>query len=182
MIGGTLCELFVRTGHQVWVANTRGPGTLRDLVDPLGGAAHAATVDEAATVGDLVVVATPLAAYAGLPAPLLASKVVIDTGDYAADRDGHIAELDSGTTTSSEKLAAALPGAQVVKMFTTIYFEHLRDQPQPSGSNERRALPMAGDDPDAKRSVALLVDQIGFDTVDVGPLATGRRFQPGSAV
>jgi predicted dinucleotide-binding enzyme len=181
-IGSTLCGLLVRAGHQVWVANTRGPGTLRELVEPLGRSAHAATVDEAASVSDLVVIATPLAAYAGLPAPLLTGKIVIDTGNYAPARDGHIAELDSDTTTSSERLAVALPSARVVKMFNTIYYEHLRDQPQATGSYGRRALPMAGDDPDAKRAVAALVDQIGFDTLDVGPLASGRQFQPGTAV
>lgn len=153
---------------------------MRDLVDPLGGAAHAVTVDEAARTGELVIVSVPVSAYPLLPAALLADKIVVDTGNYYPARDGHVAVLDAGATTSSEILAAELPGAQVVKMFNTISFAHLRDQPEAPDSPGRRALPMAGDDPAAKATVAQLVDEIGFDTVDAGALSTGRRFEPGS--
>ena len=183
MIGGTLAGLLVRAGHEVWVANTRGPASLSDLVDPLGPSAHPAGIEEAAAAGDpLVVVAVPVAAYASLPTGPLAGKVLVDTGNYAPSRDGRIAELEVGTWTSSKMLAAQVPRARVVKMFNTIYYADLRDQGRPSGSPDRRALPMAGDDATAKALVAELVDQIGFDTVDTGPLATGRSFQPGSAV
>ena len=179
-IGGTLARLAVGVGHEVVLANSRGPETLTDLAAELGPLASAATVTGAAEAGDVVVVTIPLAAYASVPAEPLAGKVVIETNNYYPDRDGHIAELDAGSTTSSELLAAHLPAASVVKAFNTIYFEHLASQGVPSGSPDRRALPIAGDDADAKRLVEALFDAFGFDVVDAGPLATGARFQPGT--
>jgi len=182
MIGGTLTGLLARAGHQVWVANTRGPNTLHQLVDPLGGAAHATDIPTAAATGDLVIISVPVGAYPTLPADPLTGKIVIDTGNYYPTRDGAIPELDNGTSTSSQLLAAQLPASRVVKMFNTIYYGHLRDQGTPPGTPGRRALPMAGDDPIAKDRVRELVNEIGFDAVDVGPLAGGRGLQPGSPV
>jgi predicted dinucleotide-binding enzyme len=135
-------------------------------------------VVEAAAGGDVVVVTIPLKAYRDVPAAELAGKIVIDTNNYYPTRDGRIPELEDGSTTSSELLAAHLGGAKVVKAFNTILFTHLATQGQPPGTPDRRALPIAGDDPDAKRVVAQLIDQFGFDVVDAGPLAEGRRFQP----
>ncbi|WP_410608276.1 NADPH-dependent F420 reductase [Amycolatopsis sp. lyj-109] len=174
-IGGTLTALLVKAGHEVWLANTRGPESLTGLVAPLGEHAHAATVAEAARAAELVVVSVPVRAYQDLPADLLAGKVVIDTGNYDPERDGPIRPLDDELTTDTELLAAKLSRSQVVKMFNTIYYEHLRDHGQPTGSPGRRALPMAGDDTEAKATVAAVVDQIGFDTVDIGSLDAGHR-------
>jgi predicted dinucleotide-binding enzyme len=177
-IGGTLARLAVDRGHEVVLSNSRGPASLRDLVDQLGSRARAGTVVEAAAGGDVVVVTIPLKAYRDVPAAELAGKIVIDTNNYYPTRDGRIPELEDGSTTSSELLAAHLGGAKVVKAFNTILFTHLATQGQPPGTPDRRALPIAGDDPDAKRVVAQLIDQFGFDVVDTGPLAEGRRFQP----
>jgi predicted dinucleotide-binding enzyme len=77
-------------------------------------------------------------------------------------------------------LARALPGATVVKAFNTIWFRHLTEHALPADTPGRRAIPIAGDDPAAKATVARLIDEIGFDTYDAGPLAAGRRFQPGT--
>jgi len=115
-----------------------------------------------------------------VPVAELAAKTVIDTNNYYPDRDGVMAELEDGATTSSELLAAHLPGSSVVKAFNTIYFEHLARQGQPAGTAGRRALPIAGDDPEPKQTVAALIDEFGFDVVDAGALAQGRRFQPGT--
>ena len=127
-------------------------------------------------------VAIPFFRYRDLPAAALAGRIVVDANNYAAGRDGSFPELDDGTTTSSEVLAGALPGARVVKAFNTIYFAQLRDDGTPSGTPGRRAIPLAGDDPEAKATVASLIDDIGFDTYDAGPLAEGRRIEPGSPV
>jgi predicted dinucleotide-binding enzyme len=179
-IGGTLARLAVAHGHQVLLSNSRGPASLGDLVRELGDRAVAGSPAEAAADGDVVVVSIPLRAYRDVPVAELAGKVVIDTTNYYPARDGNIAELDDGSTTSSELLARHFPGAKVVKAFNTILFSDLASQGQPSGTPGRRALPIAGDDPDAKQVVAELIDQFGFDTVDAGPLAEGRRFQPGT--
>ncbi len=180
-IGGTLAQLAVATGHEVVLSNSRGPDTLADLVSELGPLARAGTVEEAAASGDLVVVTIPVKSYGSVPVEPLAGKPVADTGNYYPDRDGTFPEIDDGSTTSSELLARHLAGASVVKAFNTIYFQHLATQSLPAGTPERRALPISGDDPAAKALVAGLIDSFGFDVVDAGALAEGRRFQPGTA-
>ena len=181
-IGGTLAELLARAGHQVTVSNSRGPETLAGLVEQLGDRGRAGTPTEAAGFGEVVVVSIPLGRYRDVPAGPLAGKIVVDTNNYYPQRDGAVAELDGGGTTSSELLAARWPGARVVKAFNTIYWERLRDLGRP-GAGDRLGIPLAGDDAEAKRVVAGLIDELGFDPVDNGGLAEGgRRQQPGSPV
>jgi predicted dinucleotide-binding enzyme len=177
-IGGTVARLAVDAGHDVVLSNSRGPDTLADLVGELGPRARAATSDDAASAGDIVVVTIPLKAYGSVPAASLAGKPVIDTMNYYPQRDGHIAALDNGSTTSSELLQAHLPTAHVVKVFNNIHFEHLGKLARPAGDPERSALAIAGDDTAAKQAVSDLLDSIGYDTVDVGPLSDGWRYQP----
>jgi predicted dinucleotide-binding enzyme len=179
-IGTTLAQLLLPAGHEVWIANRRGPDSLQDLVAGLGPRAHAATVAQAAEAADVVIVAVPFGAYQELPAGLLRGKVVIDATNYVAERDGAIAAIETGQTTSTEVLAAHLPGARVVKTYNSIFWEHLRDDGTISGSLNRRALPLAGDDPDAKQAATQLLDNTGFDAVDAGALSQGRRFQRGT--
>jgi hypothetical protein len=162
----------------VVLSNSRGPDTLTDLVDQLGPHARAATAPEAAAAGDIVVVTIPLKAYRHVPVEPLRGKVVIDTNNYYPQRDGHIAELDDGSTTSSELLQAHLPGSRVVKAFNNIYFGHLGSLQRPAGSPERSVLAIAGDDEAAKQTVAQFLDSIGYDAYDVGPLSEGWRYQP----
>ena len=176
-IGSQLARLAVRTGHDVVICNSRGPETLSALVAELGPKARAATPVEAARAGDTVVVSIPLKNYRSVPVEPLAGKIVIDTNNYYPQRDGHIAELDDESTTTSELLQAHLPASKVVKAFNHIYAAELTTHGQPSGSKNRRALVIAGDDPDAKATVARLIDGFGFDTVDAGPLKEGWRIQ-----
>ena len=180
MIGGTIARLAVDHGHEVTLSNSRGSDTLADLVATLGPRAAAADPAGAANGADLVVVTIPVKAIPSVPVEELAGKTVIDTGNYYPERDGQIPELDDGRTSSSELLAAHLPGANVVKAFNTTYYEELASGGAPAGSPDRRAIPIAGDDAEAKKVVAALIDQFGFDAVDAGPLTEGRRFQPGT--
>ncbi|MBF9132775.1 NADPH-dependent F420 reductase [Plantactinospora sp. S1510] len=181
-VGGTLARLFGKAGHEVAVANSRGPETLRGLVDELDGQVRAATVEEAARFGDVVVVAVPFGRYAGLPADPLSGKIVIDAGNYYPERDGHYPELDEDRTTSSELLQRHLGGARVVKAFNTMRWDHLREYGRQSSAMQRYGMPVSGDDVDAKRRVSDLIEQIGFEPVDAGGLADGRRQQPGSPI
>src|SRR3954468_924632 len=180
-IGGTVARLAVDAGHAVVLSNSRGPETLTDLVDQLGPRARAATAAEAAAAGDIVVVTIPLKAYREVPAEPLRGKVVIDTNNYYPQRDGHIAELDDESTTSSELLQAHLPESHVVKAFNNIFVTHLGSLQRPKGDPERSVLPIAGDDEAAKRTVAEFLDSIGYDAYDVGPLSEGWRFQRDTA-
>ena len=176
-IGTTVARLAINAGHDVVMSNSRGPDTLAGLVSDLGPNARAATAEQAAAEGDVVVVTIPLKSYRDVPVDSLNNKVVIDTMNYYPDRDGQIVELDDESTTTSELLQAYLPGAKVVKAFNNIYFEHLAALARPKGADDRSALAIAGDDADAKTAVTHLLDQIGYDTVDLGPLAEGWRTQ-----
>lgn len=182
-IGSALTQRFSELGHDVSVANSRGPDTLRELEASTG--ATAVTTREAARDKDVVVVTIPERKVAELPKDLFegvpADVVVIDTGNYyPRHRDGRIEEIEAGMPESvwvTEQI-----GRPVIKTFNNIYAEHLRDHGRPAGSSGRIALPVAGDDPTAKSTVMKLVDELGFDPVDAGSLKESWRQQPGSPV
>ena len=182
MIGGTVARLSVAAGYDVVLSNSRGPGTLKDLVAELGPRAGVATAGQAAAAGDLVVVSVPLHAFPHLPAGELAGRTVLDTGNYYPQRDNQIPELDSGKLTSSEWLQQQLPGAAVVKVFNNIFFTHLGSLARPAGAADRTYLPIAGDDAAAKAAVTGFLDSIGYGAVDAGTLAGSWRQEPGTPV
>jgi predicted dinucleotide-binding enzyme len=130
----------------------------------------------------VVVVSIPFGRHRDLPSSGFAGKVVIDKNNYYPRRDGHVPELDFDRTSSSELLQRHLAGARVVKAFNAILWSHLRDLARPAGDPSRLGIPISGDDDEAKRMVARLIDQIGFDAVDVGTLADGRLLQPGATI
>jgi predicted dinucleotide-binding enzyme len=182
-IGANAARLFVRAGHEVALSNSRGGQGLAALVAELGGKAKAATIEEAARFGEVVLVAIPFGKFSTLPADAFKGKVVIDAGNYYPDRDGKFVELDSDQTTSSELMSSHLKEARLVKGFNTIYFKHLATQGDTSRPLEdRRAIFIAGDDSEAKEVVARLIEEIGFAAVDTGFLHEGGRSQqPGAA-
>jgi 8-hydroxy-5-deazaflavin:NADPH oxidoreductase len=180
-IGHALGVRFAGVGHGVMLSNSRGPQTLDDVVASIEGDGRAGTVEEAARFGDLAAVAIPTQAIRALPPEPFAGKVVIDANNYYPDPDWRLPELDADEVTSSELLASLLPGATVVKAFNTIYWGRLLDDSHPElPAEERLAIPIAGDDPEAKRTVSDLIEQIGFTAVDAGTLAETRRQQPGA--
>ena len=179
-IGTAVAQLAVAAGYDVVLSNSRGPQTLTDLVERLGDRARAATVEEAAAAGDVVVVTIPLHAYTSVPAEPLAGKVVIDTNNYYPQRDGHLERLDRHEATSAALLQEHLPGSRVVKAFNHITSADLASQAQPSGTAGRRALAVASDDDAAKQTVVGLIDTLGYDTVDAGSLADSWRIEPGT--
>jgi len=181
-IGGTLTRRLKALGHDVSVANSRGPETLADLAKETG--ARAATVADAAREKDVVIVTIPEKAVPKLrneiQGALDAKTVVVDTGNYYPKRDGQIADIEAGTPES--KWVADQLGRPVVKAFNTIYAQHLLERGKPAGARDRIALPVAGDDPTAKAVVMRLIDELGFDGVDTGGLADSWRQEPGTPV
>ena len=182
LIGGTVARLSVAAGHEVVLSNSRGPETLAELAAELGPLAIAATAEQAAEAGGLVLVSVPVKAFGDIPAKPLAGKPVLDTGNYYPQRDGNLSELDTGALTSSGLLQRYLPDAQVVKVFNNIFFKHLRWLARPHGAEDRSALPIAGDSEPAKTAVTAFLDSIGYDAVDGGPLADSWRQEPGTPV
>ena len=182
-IGGTLTEKLAAAGHKIGVANAHGPRSLEARAVSLGEGVCAMTVEEAAEYGELVVVSIPFGRYRSVPVAPLNGKIVVDTENYYPQRDGHFAELDEDRVTSSELVQQHLPGARLVKSFNAVRWDSLAEEGRPHGAAGRLAVPLAGDDDEAKRIVGQLIDEIGFDPVDVGGLAQGgRRLQPGTAV
>jgi len=176
-IGSQLARAAIGIGYDVVLSNSRGPETLADLVAELGEHARAATPAEAAEAGDLVVVTIPLKNIDQLPVDALAGKLVIDTNNYYPQRDGRIEALEDESTTTAELLQAELPTSRVVKAFNHIAAPHIAEDAKPAGAPGRRALIVAGDDADAKATVAAFIDAIGFDAVDIGALSEGWRIQ-----
>jgi 8-hydroxy-5-deazaflavin:NADPH oxidoreductase len=175
-IGAVAARLFVVAGHEVAIANSRGPESLQALVQALGPRAHAMTVTDAVRFGDVVLLAVPWHLEAALaPAEVLRNKIVIDAMNPYDPAGGF---FDLGGSTSSEIVLRRMPGARLVKAFNTIYYEHLatrgrKDLPL----QDRHAIYIAGDDQDAKEIVAGLIRDIGFAPVDTGGLREGGRLQ-----
>jgi predicted dinucleotide-binding enzyme len=180
-MGRALAVRFAAAGHMVMLSNSRGPDTLVEVIGSIQGNVRAGTVAEAARFGEVVAVAIPVPAIRTLPTEPFAAKIVVDANNYYPEADGHVPALDADETTSSQLLASLLPGATVVKAFNTIYFRRLLEESRPDlPTEERLAIPIAGDDPNAKQTVLELIEQIGFTGVDAGTLAQSRRQQPGS--
>ena len=182
-IGGTLTRRLSALGHKVFVANSRGPKTLADLAVETG--ATPVTAEQAAQAGDVVIVTIPLKNVRSLPSGLFAktpkNMVVVDTGNYyPRQRDGRIDEIEKGMTES--RWVEQQLGRPVIKAFNNIYAEHLDKLGRPPGSSGRIALPVAGDDAQAKAIVLGLIDELGFDGVDAGGLDESWRQQPGTPV
>jgi len=180
IIGGTLAKRLVRLGHEVSIANSRGPETLTALAAETG--ARAVTAADAAKSGEIVVVTMPQKAVNNLPASLFAGVppqvIVVDTGNYYPARDGSIPAIEQGQPESawvSDRI-----GRPVIKAFNNIFFKSLLEKGTPRGSEGRVAVPVAGDDSDAKAKVMQLVDELGFDAVDAGGLDESWRQQPGT--
>jgi predicted dinucleotide-binding enzyme len=182
-IGGTLTRRLRALGHDVSVANSRGPETLSALAAETG--AHAVPITEVTRGADVVIVtipekdvpALPRALFEGLPS----STVVVDTGNYyPQQRDGRIDGIEAGITES--RWVSQQLGRPVIKAFNSIYAKHLLENGRTKGSPGRIALPVAGDDAAAKAVVLRLVDELGFDPVDAGTLDESWRQQPGTPV
>lgn len=182
-IGGTLTRRLTALGHEVSVANSRGPETLSELADETG--ARPVPTREAPRDAELVVVTIPEASVPDLPDDLFDGVpddvVVVDTGNYyPRERDGRIDGIEEGMTESgwvSKQL-----GRPVVKAFNNITAQSLMERGQPAGSADRIALPVAGDRQRDRQIVLRLVDELGFDGIDAGPLDESWRQQPGTPV
>ncbi|GAA2273603.1 hypothetical protein GCM10010145_44900 [Streptomyces ruber] len=183
-IGGNLTRRLAALGHEVSVANSRGPHTLTGLAEETG--ATPVPVEEAARGAEVVVVTIPMKAIAGLPSGLLAGAAedvaVIDTNNYyPKQRDGRIAGIEDEGLTESQYVAQQL-GHTVVKAFNGTYAQDILDRHRPEGAPDRLAVPVAGDDEAAKARVRALIEELGFDTVDAGPLDESWRQQPDTPV
>ena len=172
-------QTAIAHGYDVVLSNSQGPGSLAGLVKDLGPRARAATPAQAAAAGDFAIVAIPLTTVDQVPVEPLAGKAVIATINYFPQRFGHIPEIDGGMTTAPGLLQAHLPASRVVRAFSMINAAEMSGDGHPKGDPKRRALALAGDDAAAKRLVAGLYDEFGFDAVDIGGLDESWRIEAG---
>lgn len=181
-IGVTLAKKFRGYGYPVKIANSRGADTLKSVAKETGAIATA--VRDVVRDVDVVVISIPMKSVADLPKDLfdeLAENVVIiDTNNYYPMRDGRIAELDNGKIES--RYVSEHIGRPVIKAFNNMLSQFLSTEGKVGGADGRLALPVAGDDATAKRTVLELVDVAGFDGIDAGGIDDSWRQQPGTPV
>jgi predicted dinucleotide-binding enzyme len=181
-IGANAARVFARAGHHVRIANSRGPESLRTLVAEIGNNCDALTAQDVIDASDVVLIAVPWTKREEALGEIEGwdEKIVIDAmNPYTEDFEIE----DLGSKTSTEFIRALVPGARVVKAFNTIYYKRLATEGKPKGTPGRLAIPVASDDPAAKRVVMDLIEAIGFDAVDNGDLVEGgRKQQPGSPI
>lgn len=179
-IGSALAGHFRKLHHVVRIANSRGPETLSRFAQETG--ATPAAITEVAKGVDLLFIAIPMKSVPSLPKDLLsglpAASPIIDTGNYYPLRDGTIAEIEDGMAES--EWTSRVLGRRVVKAFNNIVADSLVHNGLPKGSKNRIALPVSGDDLSSKKFVMALLDEMGFDAIDAGPLSKSWRHQPGT--
>jgi predicted dinucleotide-binding enzyme len=178
-VGSHIARAAIASGYDVVIANSREPGTLSGLVAELGPSASASTAAGAAAAGDFVVVAVPLRLVNDMPAQALAGKVVIDTNNDMAWRDGNYPIIDSGEKTEHELRQEQLPLSKAVKAFTHIQAPRIITWGRARGSPDRLALAALSNFPEAVEIVPRLYGEFGFDTVDNSPLSESWRTRPG---
>ncbi|AOS42448.1 MULTISPECIES: NADPH-dependent F420 reductase [Pseudomonas] len=178
-VGSQIARAAIACGYNIVIANSRGPDTLVDLINELGPLARAETAAGAAMAGEVIVVAVPLKRINDIPVEELAGKIVLDTNNYMAWRDGAFDLVDTGQKTIHELRQEHLPKAKVVKAFTHIQAPRITTWGKPAGSPDRLALAASSDFPEAIEFVTRLYNEFGFDTVDNSPLNESWRSAPG---
>ncbi|PIF16808.1 MULTISPECIES: NADPH-dependent F420 reductase [unclassified Acidovorax] len=178
-VGSNIARALISIGYNVVVANSRGPETLKQLIQNLGPSARAATAAEAAEAGDFVVIAVPLKLVNDMPVRELAGKIVLDTNNYMSWRDGNYPMIDSGERTVYELRQEHLPTSKIVQAFTHIQAPRITNAGLPRGARRRLAFPISSNFPEAVELVAALFDRLGYDTVDNSPLRESWKTAPG---
>jgi len=179
-VGTSVARAALKVGYAVNIAASGSPDAISLIVDILVPGAKAVSAADAIATADIVVLAVPLHKYRSIDADALVGKIVIDAMNYWAPIDGTQDDFESGT--SSETIAAYLPGARLVKTLNHIGYHELEADDKPAGHPERRGLAVAGDDEHAAAVVKTLINDLGYDAVDAGALSSGAAFEPGTVI
>lgn len=177
-LGTTTAKQALAADYRVRIANSRGPDSLSLMLKVLLPGATAGSVEDVIAGSDIIVLAIPLNQYKSLSPQLFTGKIVIDAMNYWPPTEGVIAEFIDPDSTSSEYIQSYLPKASVVKTLNHIAYNELEQHSRLAGAKGRRAIALAGDSLRAKQAVAVLIDDLGFDAVDMGDLSSGRKLQP----
>lgn len=181
-VGTAIARQALRAGYTVYIAASGDPEDVSLIVEITAPGAIAASAAEAIAKGDIIVLSIPLRKYRTLDPDALAGKIVVDAMNYWVEADGHMPIMEERGRSTSEVVQDFLPGARVVKTLNHIGYHDLETDGAPAGAPGRRALAVAGDDPTARAEVMTLIERLGYDAVDAGPLAAGAAFEPGTAI
>ncbi len=178
-VGIVLAQLARHAGYEVYIAGSTDPKKIALTTKILAPGAHAVSKEEAALKSDIVILAIPLSKYASLPKAELAGKLVIDAMNYWDEIDGPRSDTVPELESLSEFIQAFLDQSRVVKALSHMGYHELHDMARPAGDAARKAIAIAGNNPQDVALVERLVNSIGFNTVILGDLAKGRVLEPG---
>jgi predicted dinucleotide-binding enzyme len=179
-LGMVLAQLALKAGYTVYISGSGDTSRITLIVDTIAPGAIAATNEELTSKADVIILALPLGKFRQIPSKSLADKLVIDATNYWWEVDGPRDGILPKEQSSSEAVQAYFSDARVVKAFSHMGYHHLYDEARAVGAPERKAIAVAGDHEDDVTIVSKIVDDFGFDPVFIGPLAEGRRLEPGS--
>jgi predicted dinucleotide-binding enzyme len=177
-LGFALARLALAAGYEVTIAGSGSADSIELTASVLAPGARAATATEVAASNDMVVLAITAHRFRSLPADLFDGKILIDATNYWEETDTGDIELATAPEGTSVLIRDHFPAARVVKSLNQLSYHQIDELPRPAGAHDRVAVAAAGDDPAAVRTVMRLIDELGFDPVDAGSLADGRRLEP----
>jgi 8-hydroxy-5-deazaflavin:NADPH oxidoreductase len=174
----TLARAAVAAGYDVAISGSGPPEEIALTVDVLAPGATAATTEEVVRHADVIVLAVPTHRFRELPPGLFAGKILVDAMNYWEPVDGYDPELAAAADGTSKVVQDHFRGARVVKSLNQLGYHQLEDNQRPKGAPDRIAIGAAGDDRLAVAKVMRVLDRLGFDPVDAGPLKNGLALEP----
>jgi 8-hydroxy-5-deazaflavin:NADPH oxidoreductase len=180
--GPVIARAAVEAGYDVAIAASGDPAKIALITRVLAPGAEPRWATEAVAGADVVILAIPIHRFAAFDPTLVDGKLVVDVMNYWPPVDGVQPLFEDRRRGSSEIVQDRLAGSTVVKTLNHLGYHQMDEDRRPAGASDRRAVGVAGDDPDAVELVATIIERIGFDTVRLDSLRAGRIFEAGGPV